>query len=159
MIRRPPRSTLFPYTTLFRSSIERVQDADHVVLDVPQVVPHLLAEERDLEAAQDPEDVPLRPEVIPQADHVGPHVVEMCDPRPARSRDDLLLQLVQEGLESVQVRKVRIHEDIEDRVREEIGSRLEEARGLLSKTDADVLELRKHFVVDRDDELPPEEDR
>src|SRR5260221_4753215 len=24
MIRRPPRSTLFPYTTLFRSSIERV---------------------------------------------------------------------------------------------------------------------------------------
>src|SRR5438105_12855438 len=24
MIRRPPRSTLFPYTTLFRSSLERV---------------------------------------------------------------------------------------------------------------------------------------
>src|SRR2546427_2981593 len=30
MIRRPPRSTLFPYTTLFRSSsIERVIDEDH----------------------------------------------------------------------------------------------------------------------------------
>src|SRR3989454_7527512 len=28
----------------------------------------------------------------------------------------------------------------------------------LSKTDADVLELREHLVVDRDDELPPEED-
>src|SRR5256885_7296390 len=26
MIRRPPRSTLFPYTTLFRSGIERVLD-------------------------------------------------------------------------------------------------------------------------------------
>src|SRR5260370_12199251 len=25
MIRRPPRSTLFPYTTLFRSSLERVR--------------------------------------------------------------------------------------------------------------------------------------
>src|SRR5688572_31854836 len=29
MIRRPPRSTLFPYTTLFRSN------ADHVFLDLP----------------------------------------------------------------------------------------------------------------------------
>src|SRR5258706_9664844 len=26
MIRRPPRSTLFPYTTLFRSPLERVPD-------------------------------------------------------------------------------------------------------------------------------------
>src|SRR2546427_9454575 len=26
MIRRPPRSTLFPYTTLFRSFLERVRD-------------------------------------------------------------------------------------------------------------------------------------
>ncbi len=130
-----------------------------MVLDVPQVVPHLLAEERNLEAAQDPEDVPLRPQVIAQADHVGPHVVEMRDARPARSGDDLVLQLVQEGLESVQVREIRIHEDIENRVCEEIGSCLQDARGLLSKPDADVLELRKHFVVNRDDELPPEEDR
>src|SRR2546427_5693939 len=30
MIRRPPRSTLFPYTTLFRSLVERSQQ--HVVL-------------------------------------------------------------------------------------------------------------------------------
>src|SRR2546430_13268214 len=27
MIRRPPRSTLFPYTTLFRSVVDRVVDA------------------------------------------------------------------------------------------------------------------------------------
>src|SRR5437870_9340746 len=26
MIRRPPRSTLFPYTTLFRSAVERIGD-------------------------------------------------------------------------------------------------------------------------------------
>src|SRR3712207_7852773 len=29
MIRRPPRSTLFPYTTLFRSSVRRVVDDEH----------------------------------------------------------------------------------------------------------------------------------
>src|SRR5258707_9956480 len=29
MIRRPPRSTLFPYTTLFRSRVERVDDRGH----------------------------------------------------------------------------------------------------------------------------------
>src|SRR3712207_8779434 len=28
MIRRPPRSTLFPYTTLFRSDLERVRIVD-----------------------------------------------------------------------------------------------------------------------------------
>src|SRR2546430_11747438 len=28
MIRRPPRSTLFPYTTLFRSHIDRVDPGD-----------------------------------------------------------------------------------------------------------------------------------
>src|SRR5438034_7847380 len=29
MIRRPPRSTLFPYTTLFRSGQERLEDVAH----------------------------------------------------------------------------------------------------------------------------------
>src|SRR5258707_4589966 len=35
MIRRPPRSTLFPYTTLFRSRrlLERLQDRDRPVVD------------------------------------------------------------------------------------------------------------------------------
>src|SRR5260370_16979221 len=28
MIRRPPRSTLFPYTTLFRSTVESADDAE-----------------------------------------------------------------------------------------------------------------------------------
>src|SRR2546422_7694533 len=32
MIRRPPRSTLFPYTTLFRSLLPR----DHEVLEAPE---------------------------------------------------------------------------------------------------------------------------
>src|SRR5690242_21183160 len=33
MIRRPPRSTLFPYTTLFRSARDLVQDVRHVAVD------------------------------------------------------------------------------------------------------------------------------
>src|SRR5256885_10761954 len=31
MIRRPPRSTLFPYTTLFRSSVERRRHSDRLL--------------------------------------------------------------------------------------------------------------------------------
>src|SRR3712207_8663268 len=36
MIRRPPRSTLFPYTTLFRSLLRRVPavEDDHVAVEV-----------------------------------------------------------------------------------------------------------------------------
>src|SRR3989475_4453621 len=33
MIRRPPRSTLFPYTTLFRSDVMLADDGDEVVVD------------------------------------------------------------------------------------------------------------------------------
>src|SRR3712207_8375015 len=42
MIRRPPRSTLFPYTTLFRSAAG-VVDADGVVLVVDRVGERLRA--------------------------------------------------------------------------------------------------------------------
>src|SRR5258708_26526984 len=34
MIRRPPRSTLFPYTTLFRSGVGRFVEADVAVADL-----------------------------------------------------------------------------------------------------------------------------
>src|SRR6266702_7705368 len=34
MIRRPPRSTLFPYTTLFRSSHERLLASGHEVIGI-----------------------------------------------------------------------------------------------------------------------------
>src|SRR5256885_8488623 len=40
MIRRPPRSTLFPYTTLFRSPVRRGQrgpDARHPARDQPRI--------------------------------------------------------------------------------------------------------------------------
>src|SRR2546422_8192540 len=42
MIRRPPRSTLFPYTTLFRSLPTHL-DSHHNVHHDPQVLPHVLA--------------------------------------------------------------------------------------------------------------------
>src|SRR2546422_3413538 len=42
MIRRPPRSTLFPYTTLFRSLPTHL-DSHHNVHHDPQVLPHALA--------------------------------------------------------------------------------------------------------------------
>src|SRR2546429_1904695 len=35
MIRRPPRSTLFPYTTLFRSRLGSARDGSEVLLDQP----------------------------------------------------------------------------------------------------------------------------
>src|SRR5258708_22152223 len=38
MIRRPPRSTLFPYTTLFRS--RTVEQGETVVVDVDRVMSH-----------------------------------------------------------------------------------------------------------------------
>src|SRR5258707_2978089 len=50
MIRRPPRSTLFPYTTLFRS-LQRVLDgADDLVERIGQGFQHLVG--RDGEAAR-----------------------------------------------------------------------------------------------------------
>src|SRR3989454_11658861 len=45
MIRRPPRSTLFPYTTLFRSLPERV-DLRHRVSDLTEDRVRVLAERR-----------------------------------------------------------------------------------------------------------------
>src|SRR6201985_3916806 len=43
MIRRPPRSTLFPYTTLFRSVADRVSQFGG---EIRQVLVHRLPEER-----------------------------------------------------------------------------------------------------------------
>src|SRR2546426_7944466 len=48
MIRRPPRSTLFPYTTLFRSLVPRlerltVRAADGVIANTPQLAAVLSA--------------------------------------------------------------------------------------------------------------------
>src|SRR3712207_7992359 len=63
MIRRPPRSTLFPYTTLFRSEHEDPSErVDHVIEhgagDVGEVVreEHAPREERQRDRGGHPED-------------------------------------------------------------------------------------------------------
>src|SRR3712207_7469844 len=51
MIRRPPRSTLFPYTTLFRSESFRPAAREHRVrlsVSVPPAVPRVRADEERL---------------------------------------------------------------------------------------------------------------
>src|SRR3712207_6854372 len=56
MIRRPPRSTLFPYTTLFRSGIDGVRGAPAVDLDP-----------RDREALVAPHRQLAHPQALPGA--------------------------------------------------------------------------------------------
>src|SRR2546427_6073994 len=49
MIRRPPRSTLFPYTTLFRSgaleALGSVDDPSDLLLSLDQKISHVLVDE------------------------------------------------------------------------------------------------------------------
>src|SRR3712207_9178553 len=52
MIRRPPRSTLFPYTTLFRSNHAPVADDGYVVADA-QKLAQLVGDEDDREPVCD----------------------------------------------------------------------------------------------------------
>src|SRR2546426_12603886 len=83
MIRRPPRSTLFPYTTLFRSPIGRVARIDVRVHDprtadeptrVPKVVP-----DAGKQAAQAPHAILHRELAQPQRRGRG----HASDPRAA----------------------------------------------------------------------------
>src|SRR3712207_7421990 len=48
MIRRPPRSTLFPYTTLFRSVLDRFPDADLVEVESHTRIPELYGDEANV---------------------------------------------------------------------------------------------------------------
>src|SRR3712207_9228993 len=56
MIRRPPRSTLFPYTTLFRSVVAQVVEAELVVGAVGDVAGVLLTAVRRALAGEDHAD-------------------------------------------------------------------------------------------------------
>src|SRR2546427_3917886 len=52
MIRRPPRSTLFPYTTLFRSLLPQVTKAPFDNLNVRRAVAHAIDRENVVRVAQ-----------------------------------------------------------------------------------------------------------
>src|SRR3712207_9370830 len=79
MIRRPPRSTLFPYTTLFRSlDLPGAELLDELVLDVVEEV--LLAAAREVLAEVDAEAAPHRPlralgRDHPEVGHLGQDLV------------------------------------------------------------------------------------
>src|SRR3712207_8949638 len=62
MIRRPPRSTLFPYTTLFRSRPRPAREVEHAFQPVPPARLRLLAVQRD-DAGQDAGDLLRRVEL------------------------------------------------------------------------------------------------
>src|SRR3712207_7228885 len=69
MIRRPPRSTLFPYTTLFRSvdhQVRRLPEAVAAQLDVVRDVP---VEAKELEQEADQRHRDRRPD--PERHRVG----------------------------------------------------------------------------------------
>src|SRR5258708_10468803 len=53
MIRRPPRSTLFPYTTLFRSLHGEIHQATEIALDRPGGDSDDRTQQREGEAEQD----------------------------------------------------------------------------------------------------------
>src|SRR3712207_8000319 len=69
MIRRPPRSTLFPYTTLFRSNASLPYasslcgacfDACPVAIDIPSILVHLRAEHVEAQERTTPEAAAFR---------------------------------------------------------------------------------------------------
>src|SRR5256885_14185435 len=60
MIRRPPRSTLFPYTTLFRSP-QRLDRGAGIVISLATVVPAVLLPERLLDRLGVWHDLRARP--------------------------------------------------------------------------------------------------
>src|SRR3712207_7569162 len=65
MIRRPPRSTLFPYTTLFRSDLRREPPAHSDLYRLPDALEDargLVAHVRDVDAAHAPCDLRQRSE-------------------------------------------------------------------------------------------------
>src|SRR5256885_15952337 len=76
MIRRPPRSTLFPYTTLFRSLGHEAED-----LAIPVAEQHALRTQADLQppAARLQADLGRPVEAVGVAAHIGAQ-------RPGRAR-------------------------------------------------------------------------
>src|SRR3712207_7711110 len=69
MIRRPPRSTLFPYTTLFRSLVPALFDQPRDVVRRHRVVRGEVAEADIHEAgAYRPDPAPLAPAASPRSE-------------------------------------------------------------------------------------------
>src|ERR1043166_2000659 len=90
MIRRPPRSTLFPYTTLFRSGTNRLRQRD-VALGIIEVGPDREAgqqrdADQDAPTAAPPEPAAGEGRNAPVADAGGAADPRAPYPRAARTR-------------------------------------------------------------------------
>src|SRR5437899_10134497 len=72
MIRRPPRSTLFPYTTLFRSERRRRR------ADALERSPVALVEEAERDAEQDAEEEEDRKSTRLNSSHLGISYAVFC---------------------------------------------------------------------------------
>src|SRR5256885_9773787 len=73
MIRRPPRSTLFPYTTLFRSMRRAFRDREGVLPALAAAAAHLVPAEiaRDVvDAVQGLEEIARQHHILDQFGHV-----------------------------------------------------------------------------------------
>src|SRR5256885_12040144 len=70
MIRRPPRSTLFPYTTLFRSLAVEDEAGRHLLRGQPGVPPHR-GHDRDADIGEDVGGRAPDRERAEQRDHDG----------------------------------------------------------------------------------------
>src|SRR3989454_9032076 len=70
MIRRPPRSTLFPYTTLFRSLLQLGHDVEQILVDEIQAPGELLGHGGLLEPQlpRQPQQLDLRAETVDQGE-------------------------------------------------------------------------------------------
>ena len=129
-----------------------------MIVDVPQVVPRLLPEHSKVRPRELRERVPLGPELVPEDEQVPPEPMDRVRGLAARVFERLLLEFVQDVLQAVEVRQVRVDEVVQDRVREEVRPGLQEAGVSLSQADPRLFELGEHLVVDRDEKLLRDED-
>src|SRR5258707_10413299 len=99
MIRRPPRSTLFPYTTLFRSEISFIQPRARARRDCAGTsrIVGLQRRERALEVFDGPDRKSARPESSPRtipcpplsfAEQRGATAAKLARARDPASNDD-----------------------------------------------------------------------
>src|SRR2546426_3584650 len=153
MIRRPPRSTLFPYTTLFRSHHERREDRreallQHVVDREGQqglVQPHEVSEEVDETGAGDlPRAFEVRePQRLEQVAVRLEFEIEF--PRRAPSSDLDVLRVVLADRDAL-MEKVRESEESLTDLRREFVDRLVERVDLLRKVGGLLAELVRRLA-------------
>src|SRR2546430_5718063 len=87
MIRRPPRSTLFPYTTLFRSSLDQKWNAKAALLSIKVSICNACAEREFAIFAENPK---FAPQDASESDRSEEHTSEL------QSQSNLVCRLLLE---------------------------------------------------------------